>query len=178
MRRACDSRKPIKTQATSVYGVETVEERTNRREENVIGRLIFVAMLTGAPAAWAQKATPDSTLVVNLHVDKAHAIDRVQAVMTDAGLQILQSESSGLVVGAGTGPKSTTIHYSATVLAGGDSSSRVVLSAEALGNTINAGAISIKQRARVTSKTKHGGEKVWAQLLRLADSLKSGPGPN
>jgi hypothetical protein len=120
--------------------------------------------------AVAQKAQPESTIVVSLTSDKAHAVDRVTMVMTNAGLQLEQAEF-GLVVGTGTGPKHTTIGYTAVVLEAGEGS-RVVLSAQAFGNTLHLGPTEIKQQARVTSTMGHGAEKVWAQLQSLADSLR------
>jgi hypothetical protein len=117
---------------------------------------------------------PDSAVVVELGLPKSAAIERVMAAMTDAGLQIAQSDATGLVVGVGDGPKNTTVAYSATVLTVGDSS-RVVLSAVATSKaSMNVGASSFTPKARVTSKTKGGGEKVWAQLQRLGVALQAG----
>jgi hypothetical protein len=134
--------------------------------------MAFVAAVAGARSAPAQKAQPESTIVVPLAVEKARAIDKVQATMVDAGLQLEQSDAGGIVVGSGTGPKHTTVRYTAVVLGAGDSS-RVVLSAQAFGSTIQLGPTEIKQQARVTSTMKHGAEKVWAQLVELANKLRA-----
>ena len=93
--------------------------------------------------------------------------------MSGAGLQIAQAEATGFVVGMGDGPKNTSVAYSAAILTLGDVS-RVVLSAEATSkSSMDLGGASFTPKTRVTSKTK-GGDKVWAQLQRLADALKAG----
>jgi hypothetical protein len=135
--------------------------------------LVCGYLVTWVPTALhAQKAEPDSAIVVELGLPKPAAIERVMAAMTGAGLQIAQSEATGLVVGVGDGPKNTTVAYSATVLTVGDGS-RVVLSAYATSKaSLNLGGTSFTPKTRVTSKTK-GGDKVWAQLQRLGVALQA-----
>jgi hypothetical protein len=133
----------------------------------------LLAVVLTPSAGSAQKAAPDSIIQIEMAVTKPAAIEKVMAVMSGAGLQITQSEPTGLVVGIGEGPRNTTVAYSATILTVGDSS-RAVLSAVATSKaSMSFAGTSFTPQARVTSKTK-GGAKVWTRLQQLADSLRAG----